>query len=120
MKLLMSGRTVFPGGAGLILAFLAACASAPIAPTTRPPVPASAGLSTTPAPAATQIPTPKPTASAAKPATQLALRQVGAPGTLFGLAELEIDTDGIATNPFDPAQTFAQDLAVKIVPVKKS
>ncbi|MDQ2997198.1 MAG: DUF5060 domain-containing protein [Chloroflexota bacterium] len=109
----MSGRAVFPGAAGLLLlTFLAACASAPATPITAMPAPASASAASSalPAPTATQIPALEPTVSAAKPATRLALRQVGESGKLFGLTELEIETDAIARNPFDPAQL---DLSVR-------
>jgi hypothetical protein len=100
----MSGRPAFPRiGAGLLLlAFLSACAGAPVAPTAS--VPASVAPSVTQAPDATQAPTTQPTASVAKPATRLALRQVSHVGKLYGLTELEIETDAVALNPFDPAQ----------------
>src|SRR5687768_14458897 len=109
MELLMSERAVFPRiGAGfLLLALSSACTSAPAPVATIPPTSAPAGA--TPAPATTQ-PVPAPTASAAQPATRLALRQVSEPGKLFGLAELEIDTDAVVINPFDPAQL---DLSVR-------
>jgi hypothetical protein len=45
-----------------------------------------------------------------KPATRLDLRAVGEAGKLYGLEELEIDTDGLAANRFDPAQL---DLGVR-------
>ena len=94
--------------AGLLL-LLAACTSAPPppAPTSALPTPAP---SATQAPVPTQAPDPAPTASAAQPVTRLALRQVSRPGKLFGLAELEIETDGVVANPFDPAQI---DLSVR-------
>src|SRR6186713_1879289 len=117
MELPMPGWRLFRcGGTGLLLlVFLSACASAPApaAPTSTIPtegvvLPTSASASVLPgaiqAPDATQVPTTQPTTIVAKPATRLALRQLSDAGKLFGLTELEIETDAVALNPFDPTQ----------------
>jgi len=62
----------------------------------------------TPQPAAP----PKPTATPVtpKPATKLTLKPHQAQTSQYGLLEMEIATDGVAANPFDPAQA---DLRVR-------
>lgn len=56
------------------------------------------------------LPTPTPLA---KSATKLALTPIHKATSVFGLIELQIDTDGVVANPFDPAQF---DLRVRFTP----
>ncbi len=67
---------------------------------------------TAPTTAAPAVPTaaPPPTVAAPQPATRLAMRQLGKPGGVYGLTELEVETDGVVDNRFDPAQF---DLSVR-------
>jgi hypothetical protein len=91
-------------GASLLLGLLAACSGepAPAATSATPPA-AQATPAPSAAPATAEQPSAVPAAEA-QPATRLDLRSVQEAGKQFGLHELEIDTDGVAINPFDPAQ----------------
>ncbi|HEU5103076.1 MAG TPA: DUF5060 domain-containing protein, partial [Roseiflexaceae bacterium] len=104
--------------AGMLLILLAACSGAPsaapsatLAPATRAaeaPTATPAGATAVASPT-TEPASPTP-ALVARPATRLELRTVNEAGKLFGLQELEIETDGVALNRFDPAQS---DLSVR-------
>ncbi len=86
---------------------LSNCApSSPVAPadTVAPTLAAAAA----PAPSAT--PAPLATATAPKAATHLALRAIQEARAVYALEELEIDTDGLVVNRFDPSQF---DLSVR-------
>jgi hypothetical protein len=91
---------------------LSACSpSSPAAPaaTAAPTTAAAATTQPTAAPAA--APTAQPIAApAAQAATRLALRTIQEAGSIYGLQELEIETDGVVANPFNPAQF---DLSVR-------
>jgi hypothetical protein len=84
--------------ASVLLALLAACSGAPAVTSTAPPL----------GPAAPASPTAAAQAVVSRPATWLALRLVHEPGKLFRLAELEVNTDGIAVNPVDPQNLWGE------------
>jgi hypothetical protein len=118
-------RTNYRRGVIALLALaallLSACTlSSPAAPVANtPPTAAAATVATSPPPtpappaAATELPCRAPALRSsavapptivAKAATRLDLRPVQEAGHVYGLEEFEIDTDGVAANPFDPAQ----------------